>query len=412
MIDVLIIDDAQQKAEEIKSAIENGYGQVLGRVDIAKNQVEGRNMMSNYAYDVLVLDLMLPFDDKSQPELDGGVKFLNLLQHNIKLKLPLQVIGVTEYEDSFELGEEEFHKFLFSVVFRKQGDSSWRDKLLQVIGFVSRAKESMLETLAKRNKYDVLIVCALREELEELLNAFGRDTWQKVCVTGQKYMAYETNIETSSMENYKVLAFSSDKSGVTATSVMASYLIHCYSPKCLFMTGITGGIAHGNLKCGDVVIADSVQDYATGKIEMYKGEQKTLQEIHQIPSDMRLLSQITDYISDDENILRLNLQIKKNHLQHDDENYNVYIGPSVCGPFVVASEEYLKQIKDRNRKIIAIDMEGFGIMMSSYLLNVPSLWIKGVSDMANLKKDDSYHATAAFASAKLLYGFLKDGLVL
>ena len=59
---------------------------------------------------------------------------------------------------------------------------------------------------------------------------------------------------------------------------------------------------------------------------------------------------------------------------------------------------------------IRIDMEGFGLMTVSHFLQIPVLWIKGISDMAGSNKDDNYHTTASFASAALLHGFIKEGL--
>ena len=379
-------------------------------IDIACCQIEGRDKMSKKTYDVVILDLVLPFSANEEPEPDGGIKFLRLIEQNSATKLPLQVIGLTEYEEEYNDNKEEFNKFLFQLVLRRQGDSVWRDDLLRVVGFVSRAKASMLETIQERDKYDILILCALREEFKEMQNAFGVDSWKKVKVTEEEFVAYETNIESAYMKTYRVLAYCIDKPGVVATATMASYLINSCSPKCVFMTGITGGIQRNGLKLGDVVVAESILDYATGKIQEFLDEIKLLREIHQIPADSKLLSQMSDFLSDVENEEVMNTMIRKNHLQHMDEFYHIHIGPTVCGPFVMASESIIKELQMDDRKLSAIDMEGFGLMTVSHMLHIPALWIKGVSDMADTKKDDNYHATASFASAVLLHEFIKEGL--
>lgn len=410
MINVLIVDDSPQKTNQVKDTIMAGYNIPEDMIDTASSQSEGREKMSKVAYDVVILDLVLPFSAEEDAEPDGGIKFLRLIEQNPTTKLPLQVIGLTEYEDEYENNKEEFNKFLFQLVLRKQGDSAWRDDILRVIGFVSRAKASMLETIQERGKYDVLILCALREEFTELQNAFGIDTWKKVKVTEEEFVAYETDIESAYMKTYRVLAYCIDKPGVVATATMASFLINSCSPKCVFMTGITGGIKRDGMNLGDVIVAESILDYATGKIEEFPDEIKLLREIHQIPADSRLLSQMSDFLSDVENEGVMNTKIRKNHLRHHDEFYHVHKGPTVCGPFVMASESVVDQLKQDNRKLSAIDMEGFGLMTVSHMLRVPALWIKGVSDMAGADKNDDYHATASYASAAILHEFIKEGL--
>lgn len=410
MISVLIVDDNAQKIEHVKNAIMSGYDIPCELIDIATCQCEGREMMTKKAYDIVILDLVLPFGKGEDPERDGGIKFLRLVEQNTNTNLPLQVIGLTEYEEEYVSSREAFNNFLFQLVLRKQGDNAWREDVLRAIGFVCRAKKSMLDTINKRDTYDIIIMCALREEFNELRNAFGISSWTRIPVGGGPYIAYETNIENAYMKKYRILAFCVEKSGVVATAAMAAYLIKCYNPKCLFMTGITGGIKNGNINLGDVIIADSIQDYAKGKVSEYNNEIKFLHEISQIPADPSLLSQMSEYIADEENVAKMNTSIRKNNLQHHEESYKVYIKPTVCGPFVMAAEEVTKQFVEDNRKVSAIDMEGFGLMMVSHMFHVPVLWIKGISDMADIQKNDDYHATAAFASAVILYGFIRDGL--
>lgn len=67
-------------------------------------------------------------------------------------------------------------------------------------------------------------------------------------------------------------------------------------------------------------------------------------------------------------------------------------------------------LKKDSRKLQGLDMEGFVLYLTSYLLEKKSLWIKGVSDYANKKKKDNYHAAAAFASARFLYYLIKEWL--
>lgn len=61
-------------------------------------------------------------------------------------------------------------------------------------------------------------------------------------------------------------------------------------------------------------------------------------------------------------------------------------------------------------KLQGLDMEGFGLYLTSHLLDKKCLWIKGVSDFADIKEKDNYHQTAAFASVAFFIYLIKEGL--
>ena len=83
-----------------------------------------------------------------------------------------------------------------------------------------------------------------------------------------------------------------------------------------------------------------------------------------------------------------------------------------CGPYVVTSEKLVNELKDSDRKLEGLDMEGFGLYLTSKLLSnnkqKGALWMKGVGDFANPQKADGYHKTSSFGSECLLYHFIKE----
>lgn len=88
------------------------------------------------------------------------------------------------------------------------------------------------------------------------------------------------------------------------------------------------------------------------------------------------------------------------------------ISATCCGPYVVTSEEFIKELQEGDRKLEGLDMEGFGLYLTAKLLSNKTqkgaLWIKGIGDFANPQKADGYHNTCSFSSATLLYKFIKE----
>ena len=138
---------------------------------------------------------------------------------------------------------------------------------------------------------------------------------------------------------------------------------------------------------------------------------KLLKEINQLPGNAMLVSLAKTMSGDNSLISKLNADLANNHLKKDEHNMvRVEVAPTVCGPFVVTSSILTDKLKKDSRKLQGLDMEGFGLYLTSHLLDKKCLWIKGVSDYADQKKKDNYHQAAAFASARFLYYLIKEGL--
>ena len=65
----------------------------------------------------------------------------------------------------------------------------------------------------------------------------------------------------------------------------------------------------------------------------------------------------------------------------------------------------MDEVREQNRKLLAIDMEAYGLASSATELPAPQpdfLVLKGVSDFADEAKGDAYREYAAFMSARFL----------
>jgi nucleoside phosphorylase len=80
-----------------------------------------------------------------------------------------------------------------------------------------------------------------------------------------------------------------------------------------------------------------------------------------------------------------------------------------CGEKVVAFRQFREEVRARHRKIAAIDMESYGVARAAELPKRRYWVIKGVCDLADVKKDDAAHPTAAANAAEVLSAMISGG---
>ena len=138
-----------------------------------------------------------------------------------------------------------------------------------------------------------------------------------------------------------------------------------------------------------------------------------MKEIHQIEAPAKLTLEMQELINDENTQPLIISKLKKaNLLVKERDSYQISMSATCCGPYVVTSENLVEELKKSDRKLEGLDMEGFGLYLTSKLLSnnkqKGALWIKGVGDFANPNKADGYHRTCSFGSAALLYRYIKE----
>lgn len=274
---------------------------------------------------------------------------------------------------------------------------------------LAKMKSDFITSLENSGKYDVGIICALSEEFFEMQKAFDGCTWVDGRLPGLPFLFRTTTITTNSFRDLEVIAACAERPGVCATSILATAMYTVARVEALFMTGITAGVEDGSLRLNDVIIADSVGDYATGKLEdTENGEVSWLREIHEASASSRLLSAAGAVVRDEDLCADIKADLLDKHLTTVDTDVKFYIAKTVCGPFVVASSALVDVLKSSDRKLQAIDMEGFGLYLTAHSLEKQALWIKAVCDFADRSKGDAYHKSCSYASAAFLYQLLRE----
>jgi nucleoside phosphorylase len=286
----------------------------------------------------------------------------------------------------------------------------WKKKLKNKVLQLARAKCYFIESLENSNKYHVGVICALSEEFDQLQKAFVDCKWEDCRIVGLPWLFKTTTVATSGFKELKVIAACADSPGVCSTSILATALYTVAKVDAVFMTGITAGVDYDDLRLDDVIIAESVLDYATGKLkeEDKKGEIEWLREIHQVNASSQLLSLATSLARESEICEVINHELREKNLKDDRDNVQFRKAKTVCGPFVVASGSLVDVLKNDERKLQALDMEGFGLYLTAHNLGKQALWIKAVCDFADVRKSDDHHKCCAYVSAAFLYQLLRE----
>ncbi len=250
----------------------------------------------------------------------------------------------------------------------------------------------------------------MEEEYDQLLEAFGK-IWETKHIS-EFPIRYKTCLITNAFgESIRICAVCVGKPGMVPTSIIASSMVDVFHVSYLFMTGFAAGIKYDNIKLGDIVIAKSIQDYSAGKLvsDPEDGNYKLLHELNIVNASEFLLNNANSIISDVDLMSDIYKSLAKANLLQEDNMVKAFLSPTVCGPFVVAAEQAMENIKSfADRKLQALDMEGFGLYMVGHFKRCGCLWIKGISDFADTHKGDAYHKQCAYASAKFLYYLIKE----
>lgn len=414
MIRILIVDDRAEKIAAIRKVLSERCYVAEENIDEARSVSSGLKALKKQFYDLALLDLLLPqFDDDDAASEDGGLSFLKSLNSASDPTLPLQIICLTEYADILDQKRSEYDRLMVSSIVKKDDDSQWIDQIATLVNYSQRLREHVEGVLHDKNKFHVGIVCALQEEFEMLLEAFGRKKWSDFALDDSPYRFKEIHLTTENMEQVRVVAACACQAGGVATASLASLMCESLKVDYLFMTGITGGVEHdGEIHLGDVMVAKSIQDYAAGKVaEQTGGDVKLLKENIVIQANADLLNKMSEFVADGEVIDNMNSRVKAARLKvQEREQYAVHIAPTASGPFVMTSTTMVAELMQSERNLSAIDMEGYALYYTAHVFNKPALWIKGVSDMMDSHKNNLYHPAASYASACLLLQFIKDKL--
>lgn len=275
----------------------------------------------------------------------------------------------------------------------------------------SKIKTSKIQPKPEREQFDIVVITALHDtEFEALKNL-------PLAQTIYRSNNDSTNYRECTIGTKSVLFATDDKMGMATASALSTKVISKFSPKYLIMAGIAAGVKDKEKNYGDILVCRSTWNYESGK---YKYNQKTKTTTFEPnPEQIELESSLVHIINDLKSDRPLLEGIRSSFSPTETDklpakNLKVFMGPMASGSAVVADERKIASIRRKNRKLIGIDMETFGVYYAakSFANNnfTLAISIKAISDFADQRKSDKYRNFAAHTSANFIYQLILNKL--
>lgn len=253
---------------------------------------------------------------------------------------------------------------------------------------------------AVHTEIDLGIVVALKDpELDAVLALeWG---WRKHDAPNDPTVYYIGEFRRRDGTVGRAVAARTGQMGMPAATALGTKLALTFRPKVLAMVGICAGNKDDTM-IGDLVAANPTWDYGSGKHATKDGESV----FEPAPFPLALTSRIRGIIEPFEGETTALTEIGQAFEgQGSARKPKLHIGPFASGAAVVGRAAMVQEVKLQHRKLLAIDMEAYGVAIAATesVLPVPEfLVVKGVSDFADEDKGDSQRSFAAFMSARFL----------
>lgn len=404
MLRIILIDDAAEKISRYKELLSEFNEINTDCVDVATSLTEAEEKMADTQYDLAVLDLYLPLRYGDDPHPDNAVTLLRDLTSDEDLKMPFNIVGITRWKDADPKYKDFFEDLLLAYIVYEQGNDNWKNRLRQKITFLLKAQRSVQEQLI--TNYDVAIVNALESENLKVRESFGLDGWQEETIPADLSTTFYTKRYTmANGKQIRIVTCYALQMASTASAALTTKLIYNYRPKYLFMTGIAAAVDRGDVNLGDVLVASKVWDGASGKIKTdEEGNDIFYPDYHELTLDPDVQG-IVKRIAADRGVLNSIEESYQFKQGKPDTKLSLHLGPIASVPAVLSSKEEVSKIKVHCRKLLGIEMEGYGVFYAANNSARPrplyTVLIKSVSDYADPEKSDNYQDYAMYTSAQV-----------
>lgn len=246
---------------------------------------------------------------------------------------------------------------------------------------------------------DVLILTALELEYAEVLQvhtgAWEGSQWERRKSPTGFNVAFRTFKATNGAPLHVAVTRALEMGGAAAAHAAAAALVTAYRPSCLAMCGVCIG-QRGKVRLGDVIIADQLWSYDTGKLKVtYNLSTHWKQEAmnFQPPAGSPWLS------------------ARPPDGLPAPEPFRVHLAPIGTGNLGVKDSEISNQLSESMRRVLGLEMEGTAIGDAFHPHVVPYMLVmKGVMGFVGSDTSDhfKFKSFAARASAECLIAFLRE----
>lgn len=406
-MNILVVHDREEVAKKIISLSEE-VASNDGSVDLAEDTHTARQFLSKNIYDLLIIDLTLPFTKGGDADYSKADELLDELFNLGTLNVPGDVIGITKDAEALSSIRTSLGPHLMTAI-DQDDENNWETYLKDKIAYAKKSALTRTISINQHYMYDALIVTALDEEMAPYNEHFEMSEISYF-PDAKEFLFKDKNNQTR-----KGVAYSIGRSGQPAAASFSQSLISTFRPKIAMMSGFCGGVK-GKVNLGDIVFFEAAYAWDYGKWN----EEKTLFKNKSVFTSRPNPIEITD--SELHRAARKILQSDfiRNHEFEKDllalssgklNKVAMHIKHAASGSAVVANDDIIKKIRNLNESIWAVDMESYGFYEAAKNTNVIKplfMCVKAVSDFCNGDKDDDYHELCASISSKIIVEIIKN----
>ncbi|QOZ75117.1 hypothetical protein XH83_06495 [Bradyrhizobium sp. CCBAU 53351] len=393
---VLVVDDDAAKTAAIVTAIESSLGGVRERgITVANTLSNAMRVLGEISFDLIILDLMLPYLPDGAADSRAGLELLRQLRSVEGKNRTTSVIGISAFPEEVAAYRDKFDELgVLITTFDDKG--AWSRALLRVLENVSAKGDP-------RTDLDFLVICALEEERQ----GFEFTSLNKISevVVGGLNVHY---VRLPGEREYFGGIVRLSQMGLVASTYETAWALNVFRVKVLCMSGICAGFSK-EVNLGQIVVGSPAWEYQAGKWSKNGFEIAPTQ----IPLKSQTRAIIDHVFSRDGFVQQLESRIDAGHRRPSLQSKPT-LAPFVTGSAVMADAKRLEHIEKQHRKVAALDMETFGLYFVAH--EAPAglqhyFSAKCVVDLADSDKDDDLHhygsSVAARATEALLLELLK-----
>jgi nucleoside phosphorylase len=191
----------------------------------------------------------------------------------------------------------------------------------------------------------------------------------------------------------KIGLASINRMGNVGAAVAATRLLEIFDLDLVVNIGLAGGVDKNKQALGDIIVARQIRYYEAGKVK---------------PSKLEVAPEYSDLHSSFVRSLETS-DLKNWPLGASIQGAarQVFFGTVASGEKVIADAQFVQSLLSQDRTIVGIEMESHGIAAALRGRKEKFLLIRGISDLADAKKNDKARLSAMEGATRLFHEALR-----
>ncbi len=391
---ILFVDDNEVRVRGATERLVDCCGVRSGDMEHARSAIEARSALKKTHFDLLVLDILIPNRATDVPTVEASMYLLDEIVEGDGLIKPVQVIGLTAYEDALERVSERFAERLWTILYADITSTAWLESLEKCVAYL---KKQAADREQRRFDADLLLITALQKPE---MTAVRRLKWNW---EAEEPFDSTTFISRgrfrSGGKDYGVVSACPSRVGMVSTAVLSAKLIAQLRPRVCAMVGICAGV-RDKTKLGDILVADPTWDYQSGKrVKDVVSSTQFSMAPHQLALSEELRAR-ADVLRPDHQTWAA---IRSEWPTPPPHELRMLVGPVASGSAVLADGATVLEVQRQQRNLLGIEMELYGLFAAGATAGRPApavIGLKSVCDFADPDKADDMQEYAAFTSAR------------